>query len=347
MDQNHVFIYFVPVLALALDILAGDPRWLPHPVVGLGCLASWWERFARRISWCAQGAGALLAGGLGVFLIAGGAGGAAWYCAGLEYVGPLLALYLTWSGLALGGLLREAHAAFRVVETGNLPAARQAVSMLVSRDTSTMEEPALRKALAETLAENLNDGLIAPFFYLMLLGPGGLWAYKAVSTLDSMWGYRTPEYERFGKVAARLDDVLAFVPARLTALGMVLAAVAAGPVGLKPGRTGQVLRGVCRDARKTSSPNAGWPMAAAAWIFGAPMGVRAVYFGEWVEKPVIGPVELSGEAFESQPVGEAAPSGEWTRQRFVGLLRLCFVAGVGICVAMHLAGVFVRGEIGV
>ncbi|TVM16960.1 cobalamin biosynthesis protein CobD [Oceanidesulfovibrio indonesiensis] len=340
-------MHFIPVLALALDILVGDPRGLPHPVVGLGRLASWWERLSRRLSWGARGAGAVLAGGFGTLLLAGFAGSVAWYLSGLDYVGPLIALYLAWSGLALGGLLREAHAAFRVVETGTLPEARRAVSMLVSRDTSTMEAPALRKALAETLAENLNDGLTAPFFYLILLGPAGLWAYKAVSTLDSMWGYRTPEYEHFGKVAARLDDVLAFIPARLTALGMLLAAVVAGPVGLQPRRLLQVLRGVRRDARKTSSPNAGWPMAAAAWIFGAPMGGRAVYFGEWVNKPVLGPVEQSGMPTEPQTGDRKAHSDGWTHKRFIGLLRLCFVAGVGMCVAMHLAGMFVRGEIGV
>lgn len=339
MDSNHVFIHFVPVLALVLDILTGDPRWLPHPVVGLGRFAAWWERLARWMPASGTKAGSFLAGALGMILLAGGSGWAAWRLSGLGYAGPLIALYLSWSGLALGGLLRETHAAFRALEAGSIDEGRVAVSMLVSRDTAAMDAPALRKALAETLAENLNDGLVAPFFYLVLLGPGGLWAYKAVSTLDSMWGYRTPEYEWFGKPAARLDDVLAFIPARLTALGMVLAAAIAGPVGPGLHRLLLTVRGVWRDARKTSSPNAGWPMAAAAWIFGAPMGGGAIYFGKWVPKPVLGPVE-----------GHAEPSSEnmdagWTRARFVGLLRLCFTAGVGSCLAMYLAGMVVRGEI--
>ncbi|MFW5735581.1 MAG: adenosylcobinamide-phosphate synthase CbiB [Oceanidesulfovibrio sp.] len=344
MDQNLVFAHFTPVLALVLDILVGDPRWLPHPVAGLGRIAFWWERFARPLTGLDRGAAAGLAGAVGVVLLVCFSGGAAWYISGLEYVGPLAGLYLAWSGLALGSLLREVHAAFRTVETGTLPEARAAVSMLVSRDTSAMEAPALRQSLAETLAENLNDGLVAPFFYLVLLGPGGLWAYKAVSTLDSMWGYRTPEYERFGKVAARTEDILAFIPARLTALAMVAAAVVAGPVGPHPGRVSRVLRGVWRDARKTPSPNAGWPMAAAAWIFGAPMGGGAVYFGRWVSKPVLGPV-LAPDT--SAQTGGAEPCGPWSRERCVGLLRLCFVAGVGICLAMHLAGMAVRGELGV
>ncbi|TVM36770.1 adenosylcobinamide-phosphate synthase CbiB [Oceanidesulfovibrio marinus] len=339
MDLNHTFIHFVPVLALVLDILIGDPRWLPHPVVGLGRLAAWWERLARRMPASGTNAGAFLAGALGMVLLAGGAGWAAWRLSGLGYAGPLLALYLSWSGLALGGLLREAHAAFRAVETGSIGEGRAAVAMLVSRDTTALDAPSLRKALAETLAENLNDGLVAPFFYLVLLGPGGLWAYKAVSTLDSMWGYRTPEYAWFGKAAARMDDVLAFIPARLTALGMVLAAALAGPVGPSFGSIARIVRGVRRDARKTSSPNAGWPMAAAAWIFGATMGGDAIYFGAWVPKPVLGPaeghVELSAEG----------PGKEWTRERFVGLLRLCFMAGVGTCLAMYLAGMLIRGEI--
>ena len=134
------------------------------------------------------------------------------------------------------------------------------------------------------MSENLNDGFVAPMFYLAIFGPGGLWAYKAVSTMDSMWGYKTDEYGELGYGAAKIDDVLAWIPARITACLMLFVGKWRGLAYYEDRSNFQI------DAKKMESPNAGWPMAAAAWLFAGQMGGPAKYFGEMKEKPVLGPV---------------------------------------------------------
>jgi adenosylcobinamide-phosphate synthase len=192
-------------------------------------------------------------------------------------------VYLAYAGLALGQLLKEGRKAARLIESGNLAAARQAVGWLVSRDTTSMGVDELRRTLAETLSENVSDGFVCPLFYLCIGGPVGLWAYKAVSTMDSMWGYRTERYNELGWACARMDDVLAYIPARLTMLFLLIAGACLG----LPWRLAWAHAG--RDARQMESPNAGWPMAACAWLLGAGMGGTAVYFGKVKQKPALGP----------------------------------------------------------
>ena len=176
--------------------------------------------------------------------------------------------------------------------------------MLVSRDTSTLDVAGLRRTLAETVSENLNDGFVAPLFYLALFGPGGMWAYKVVSTMDSMWGYRTEQYRDLGRGAAKTDDFLAWIPARITARIMLFA-------GKRLGLDHSTAKArYALDAAKIESPNAGWPMAAAAWLVRGQMGGPTVYFGEMKDKPVLG------------PVGE-----NWDRKKIWALIRLCQSTG--------------------
>ncbi|MBU1001418.1 MAG: adenosylcobinamide-phosphate synthase CbiB [Proteobacteria bacterium] len=305
MPQGPLFA--LPLLALGADLVLGDPQGWPHPVRWLGRVAHGLEAWARRSGGGLRWRGALCAWGLAL-----GAGTLAWGAASLPLVGWLLALYLAYAGLALGSLLSEGRKVLALVEAGNLSGARQAVAMLVSRDTSGMNEEEICRALAETLSENLCDGLVAPFFYLAFLGPAGLWGYKAVSTLDSMWGYRTEPWRELGWAAARTDDVLAFVPARLTAVFIVLC----GRVLF--GRRVS-LRVVRDDARRMESPNAGWPMAAAAWVVQGTMGGRTVYFGVSKDKPVLGP--------EGRP---------WMCRQLRQLLRLVTVSGVCCALALWL-----------
>ena len=191
----------------------------------------------------------------------------------------------------------------------DIEAARAAVAGLVSRDVSGLETADLWRALAESVAENANDAFVAPLFWLVLGGPAGLWAYKAVSTADSMWGYRTDRYHDFGWFAARADDVLAWLPARLTVLAMLPAAWSLGAGG------GVLLRDIVVDAHKSASPNAGWPMAAAAWLCGGGMGGPSVYFGKLVEKPRLGPA-----------------CGLWDARRFSLLSRVVLLTGVIVAV---------------
>ncbi|MDO5484543.1 MAG: CobD/CbiB family cobalamin biosynthesis protein, partial [Desulfovibrionaceae bacterium] len=172
--------------------------------------------------------------------------------------------------------------------------AREALSWLVSRDTSQMDRPLMRKTLADTLSENFTDALMAPFFWLLLTGPVGLWLYKAVSTTDSMWGYLTVRWRWLGWAGARGDDLLAFIPARLSAVLLWLTdallrrfrPAARCWSGAWPG-----LRVVARQAGGMPSPNSGWSMAACAWLCGARMAGPSVYFGHLVDKPWLGPSE--------------------------------------------------------
>lgn len=273
------------LLAVGLDLLVGDPRGLPHPVRAIGWLYDRLDALADRRDWRGRIFGALAVG-----LVAAGSGGLVWLLCALPWVGRVFWVYCAFAGLALGDLLAEARRAARFLDKGELESARQAVSGLVSREVADLDADGLSRALAESVAENANDGFVAPLFYLALGGPFLLWLYKAVSTADSMWGYRTARYEQLGWFGARADDVLAFVPARLTAGAMWLAG---GLFGIR--RRGLWVK-ISRDARKSASPNAGWPMAAAAWLCNAGMGGPATYFGRHVRKPRLGPAEGAWDA---------------------------------------------------
>ena len=167
------------------------------------------------------------------------------------------------------------------------------LSMIVGRETAQLGPEEIRRAVIETVAENLADGVAAPMFFTLLLGLPGLVLYKAANTMDSMVGYKNLRYGKFGKVAARADDVLNFLPARLAALLMVPAAALAG---LNWRQTWAMLR---RDAGQASSPNAGWPEAAMAGALGVRLGGASTYFGHLVDKPFIGEPDapLSAEKY--------------------------------------------------
>lgn len=305
---NLALLFFLLGCA-GLDLLFGDPEEWPHPVRLVGALVNRLEDWARNFR-----AGPVAGGGGAVALVAAGSGLAVFGLSRLPFLGELLALYLGYAGLALGCLLRETSRVLALLRGGRMAAARAHLAGLVSRDTAAMDEDEIRRAVAETLAENFNDGFVAPFFWLALLGPGALWAYKAVSTMDSMWGYRTERFELLGKVAARADDVLAWIPARLAALWLWC-------IGLALGRHASLER-IAREARTMDSPNAGWPMSAAAHVAGGGMGGPTSYFGEIKNKPVLGPA--------SQP---------WTDQA-LGRLRLAVI----LAACMHILGMGLLGS---
>lgn len=293
---------FLPLLAVGLDLLIGDPRWLPHPVRIIGNIADGLESLTRNLlrSIPLKFVGILATMTL-VIVVALTVFG----LTSMGTVGFFVTLYLCSAGLALRCLLSEANTVHQLLKHGQLTEAKVALSMLVSRDTLNMSEAEVRRSLAETLSENLNDGFTAPLFWLCVGGPVAMWVYKTISTLDSMWGYKTEKYKDFGWFAAKTDDVLAYVPARLTALAMVLVGVCMRFNGVKS------LKRIVRDARTMESPNAGWPMAAAAWLVGAQMGGRTSYQGEIKQKPLLGP---HGEA--------------WTTEQFYSLRSLIFWSGV-------------------
>jgi len=269
------------LMGWVLDLLLGDPQWMPHPVVGFGKLIAWGE---KRFN---QGKHRKLKGALlTIFLVS------SVFC----FVGMIdlilllaiseepaaLILFVTFHALiifwCLAGttLIREVRQTFIAVDR-SLEEGRQQVARIVGRDTSELSAQEIRTAALETLSENLSDGVIAPLFWLAIAGVPGMLAYKMVNTLDSMIGYKTDRYKDFGCFAARLDDVANFIPARITAFLMV---IVSGKFSL--------LRFVAKYGSKHASPNSGYPEAALAGILNCRFGGPHTYFGQLFDKPFIG-----------------------------------------------------------
>lgn len=272
----------IVLAAVVIDLILGDPRALPHPVVAIGKLIAFLEPRLRRTFRNERLAGcALLVTTVGVSY-----GTALLLLAGAYLLAPdagiLASIYLGWVSLAARSLHMESGKVAHALERDDIPAARVALSYIVGRETEHLEEPEIVRGAVETVAENTGDGVIAPLFYLMLGGPALAIAYKAVNTLDSMVGYKNERYLNFGWASARFDDLANYIPARLTGLLMALAA----PLCALSGRNAwRIMR---RDGRNHSSPNSGFPEAAAAGALGVQLGGANRYFGKQVDKPTIG-----------------------------------------------------------
>ncbi len=266
---------FSVFIAWLLDKLFGDPIWLPHPVVLFGKTIALGEKHLNR------GTHRRLKGGiLAVVLILLTFLFTHWLMRFLFSLHPL-AFYLmvvlgVFFGLAGTTLIREVRATFIALDH-SLAEGRRQVARIVGRDTSQLSAQEIRKAALETLAENLSDGVVAPLFWFILLGVPGMMTYKMINTLDSMIAYRTERYREFGTVAARIDDVANYLPARLTAFLMVMVA----------GRP-HLLRFVSKYGNHHASPNSGYPESALAGILNCQFGGTHSYFGEVIEKPTIG-----------------------------------------------------------
>ena len=272
--MNEFSIFILPLLlGWLLDFVFGDPSRLPHPVVWFGKMISWGEhRLNKGNHRMAKGAMMAIVLILMVFFIV-------W---GLKQLVPNMVLWLVLDTViifyCLAGttLIREVREVFLALDR-SLDEGRKQVARIVGRDTSQLTAQEVRTAALETLAENLSDGVIAPLFWFALLGTPGMLAYKMVNTLDSMIGYRTERYKDFGCWAARIDDVANYLPARLTALLMV---IASGKLSL--------LKFVWKNGRRHASPNSGYPEAALAGALDCRFGGPHYYFGELFDKPYIG-----------------------------------------------------------
>jgi adenosylcobinamide-phosphate synthase len=271
------------VCAFLLDLAVGDPGWLPHPVVLMGKIIARGED----LLWSGKPRRDFVAGLILSIVLVSLAAGAT---LGLVFVFNTFPPWLAFSAtaalasttLATRGLLDAVKRIEAPLSASNLAAARQQLSHIVGRDTTHLNEEKIMRASLESLSENTSDGIVAPLFYLFLGGVPLAMAYKAVNTLDSMIGYRSERYFYFGKAAARLDDAMNFIPARLAALFII----AAAPVlRLSLGRS---LRVVWRDHTNHLSPNAGYPEAALAGAFGVRLGGPSIYFGQEIEKPYLG-----------------------------------------------------------
>ncbi|MBU1249347.1 MAG: adenosylcobinamide-phosphate synthase CbiB [Proteobacteria bacterium] len=294
MTDLAAYTWTIPGLAVLFDLLLGDPRWLPHPVRLIGNLADGFELLAQS-AW--SGLPGRLAGFFAAMALVVLVAVTVYALTSIGPAGFFVTLYLCYAGLALRCLLSEAGHVHRLLESGQLTEAKVALSMLVTRDTGSMTADEVRRSLAETVSENLNDGFVAPFFWLCLGGPVVMWIYKTISTLDSMWGYKTEKYADFGWFAAKTDDILAWIPARITALTMLVTGL------IMKLDVRQAFKYSLKDAVKMESPNAGYPMAFSAWLVGAQMGGPTMYFGEIKNKPVLGP---QGEVWSAEKYSKLA-----------------------------------------
>lgn len=275
--------WYILLAGFVLDFFLGDPKKIPHPVVGMGRAIQFFEPRFRRVFYHPFWAGV-------------------WFALFLIVSAYLLALTLIWTAgrihpvLGIGiqvlllfycfsikGLKDAATAVARPLLAGDLHAARRCVAMIVGRETQTLEASGVTRATVETVAENFVDGFLSPLFWALLLGVPGAAAYKMVNTLDSMVGYRNDTYLLFGRAAARIDDAANFIPARLAVFVIAAAAFfvsrASGARALKIGLS---------EGRRHKSPNAGFPEAAFAGAMKVRLGGPSIYHGRQVDKPYIG-----------------------------------------------------------
>ncbi|MCL6710867.1 adenosylcobinamide-phosphate synthase CbiB [Pseudomonas sp. R2.Fl] len=266
-----------PVLAMlagvGLDALLGEPRrW--HPLVGFGRWATWLE---RRLHHDARGAGVLAWSVAVLPPVAVVTGVDVWLRQEFPWLATAFAAVMLYLAIGRRSLGEHARAVEDALAVADLDAARQAVGRMVSRDTGGLDASQVAAAATESVLENGSDAVFGALFWFAVLGAPGVVLYRLANTLDAMWGYRTPRHLRFGWAAARLDDLLNLLPARLTALTYVLL-----------GRTTGALRCWRTQARQWKSPNAGPVMAAGAGALGVRLGGPAPYHGVWQPRPPLG-----------------------------------------------------------
>jgi len=271
------------ILAYLLDLIFGDPYYLPHPVRGMGKLTEYLEKRLRRKSVSAE----VLAGTVLAITVVG-----------LVYLGSFFAIRLAehinrWAGFTLSTFLifttlstrcldKEARSVYYSLKSENIKNARKKLSLIVGRDTGALNQDEIIRATVETVAENSVDGIISPLLYAALGGAPLALAYKAINTLDSMVGYKNERYLYFGHFSAKLDDVANYIPARLTTLLVPLASLILKKRALRS------LHTILRDGKKSPSPNAGIPEAGFAGALGIELGGVNYYQGERISKPILG-----------------------------------------------------------
>ena len=271
--------------AFVLDLLLGDPIWLPHPVIMMGKLIGFLEDRLRRI-FPKTDRGERIAGIVLVLIVCLVCFGipflVVWFAYRLQpYVGVALEIFFCGQLLAARSLRSESMKVYERLINGTLDEARYAVSMIVGRDTENLSREGVIRAAVETVAENTSDGVIAPMFYMALGGAPLMFLYKAINTMDSMLGYKNDRYLWFGRCAAKLDDAANYVPARLSALLMIAASAA----GFDPANAFRIYK---QDRRKHASPNSAQTESVMAGALHIQLAGDASYFGKIYKKPFIG-----------------------------------------------------------
>lgn len=277
-------IILIVVGAIMLDLMIGDPRWLPHPVVGIGRLIRFfdkrWNRGPAHIK-KRNGVYLTLVIVLSVFLITSAVTVSLYKLH--PVAGTLGQLYMISTTIAIKGLSQAARDIVKPLSTGDLRDARRKLSMIVGRDTASLNDEEIVRGAVETVAENTTDAITAPIFWAFIGGAPLAMTYRAINTLDSMVGYKNNTYNDFGWCSARLDDVVNWLPARMTALTLWL-----GGFSMKGARLRHAWQLTCRDAPKHPSPNSGWSEAMMAALLGVQLGGRNTYGGEVSDRARMG-----------------------------------------------------------
>ena len=274
------------VLGFFIDLLVGDPRWLYHPVRIIGHGISFLEKNLRKCFPDTE-KGQQRAGFVLVLLICVGSAGIPFGILYLAYkihvvLGVCLETVMCYQMLAVKSLKDESMRVFEELKKGDLEGARYAVSMIVGRDTKALDEAGVTKAAVETVAENTSDGIIAPLFYMAIGGPVLMFFYKGVNTMDSMVGYKNEKYLNFGRYAAKFDDIMNYIPARISAWLMIAASYVCGFDGKNAAKIYK------RDRYNHASPNSAQTEAVMAGALDIQLAGNAYYFGKLYEKPTIG-----------------------------------------------------------
>ncbi len=279
------------IVAFCADAVLGDPRRWPHIAKAAGWLAKFWEARIAGVWPELQGAGVASKGTRRTVF----RGFLFWWavCGSMivsyKILHALLALpalqwlldaFIIYQALATRDLANHVRAILTPLESGDLPEARRRLSWIVGRDTADLNEPEICRATIEAVAESLCDGVIAPLFWGVVFGAPGALLYRTVNTLDSIAGHRTPRYEAFGKLSARMDDVMSWLPARYTAK------VLEGFIRHRGKGRSRLLSEIAVEARQHTSPNAGWPEATMARVLGVRLGGTNFYGGESIDGPV-------------------------------------------------------------
>ncbi len=276
-----IYLEYQILIAILLDQLLGDPRWLPHPVRLIGAACNGCERITRALL------PPFAAGICSVALVLGLTAATTWaVIAGASLLHPWLgtaaSILLLYTTIAARDLVSHSRQVYAALAVGDLAEARKRVGMIVGRDTANLNGEGVARAAVESVAESMVDGVTAPLFFAVLGGPMAALLYKAINTMDSMFGYKNERYLKFGWAAARLDDLANFIPARITSLMIPAAAFL-----MRLDSKGSLFI-LLRDRLRHASPNSGHTEAAVAGALGVQLGGTNLYFGKVVAKPAIG-----------------------------------------------------------